>query len=224
MTKPLHFVSPFVFSAFFILSLTYCKEEPLTVINCKVTDKKSGATIEDAFVYMDFQTEKQVSGSLVTEHDYKIFNTDQQGEFHYTRDSDFERIFSYIGKPGYVDRYHLGVKRGEVNDLEIKLAPYDGALRLEITNGTGQIDSIYVIIENPSLILGSGGPLGKIFLGEFPVVIPAGQKHIRYLNLPSEEFTKIHWGFSYFTSLNTSPFRDSVYLALHDTTSFTISF
>lgn len=105
--------------------------------------------------------------------------------------------------------------------MDIKLAPKDGMLRLEITNSTGQFDSIYVIIENPSFILG-GGSLGKIFLDKFPVVLFVGEKYVEYFDLPSEEFTKVHWGFTYFTSLSVAPFRDSTYLTLNDTTDYSL--
>lgn len=111
-----------------------------------------------------------------------------------------------------------------MNNLEIRLVPRDGILRLEISNENGQRDSIYVIIENPSFVFESGGSLGNIYLYDFPLVLAAGEKYVEYRSLPAEEFTKIHWGHKYFTSLSASPFRDSVFLILHDTTTYKLTY
>jgi hypothetical protein len=217
MPKPLHIISSILLSSFLILLFACGKEAPApTVINGKVTDKKSGLPIEGVVINIDFQ---QMSGLLVTKHEYKQFTTDQQGEFHYTHHSDYDGTYSDVGKGGYVTQSPLGIKRGEVNNLKIQLVPKDGTLRLELINDTGQFDAIYVVLRNPSY-----GSLYAINLPQFPVVLPVGEKYTTYFDLPSEEFSQIYWGFTYFPGSSAAPFRDSVYLALHDTTSFTISF
>lgn len=221
MPKPIRFISPLLLSAFCILFFACGKENPSpTVINGKVTDKKSGLPIEGASIDIDFQTEKQVSGSLVTEHEYVSLSTDAQGEFQYTHDADYTRTYSDIGKTGYAPRSPLGkIKRGEVNNLEIQLVPKDGTLRLELSNDMGQFDAIYVVLRNPSY-----GPLYAINLPQFPVVLPVGEKYTTYFDLPSEEFSQIYWGFTYFSGSYAAPFRDSVYLTLHDTTTYKLTY
>jgi len=224
MPKLLHIISPLLLSSFLILLFACGKEAPApTVINGKVTDKKSGLPIGAAEIDIDFRTDKQVSGSLVTEHDLVWFSTDAQGEFQYTHDADFTHTYSEIRKTGYVTQAPLKIKRGETNNLEIKLAPYDGTLRLEITNETGQFDSIYMMIENPSRMLGLGY-FGIYTPKYFPVVLSSGEQHVEYLKLPSEEYTKIHWGFSYFPTLSASVFQDSVFLTLHDSTTYKLTY
>jgi hypothetical protein len=162
MSKPIRFIPPLLLTAFFIFLFACGKEEtPPTVINGKVTDKKTGEPIEGAAVIIDFTTEKTVSGSIKTEHETVTLSTDAQGEFHYTHDAYYTGMYSEVRKGDYVPRAHLKIKRGEVNNLEIELVPKDGTLRLELSNENGQEDSIYVIIENPSFML-EIGPLGEI--------------------------------------------------------------
>jgi len=181
MTKLIRFISPLLLLSFLILLFACGKEASgPTVINGKVTDKKSGLPIEGAVINIDFQ---QLSGLIVTNHEYKQFATDQQGEFHYTHNSDYDGTYSDVGKGGYVTQSPLGIKRGEINNLEIQLVPKDGTLRLELSNDTGQFDSIYMLLRNPSY-----GPLYAINLPQFPVVLPAGEKYTTYFDLPSEEF------------------------------------
>lgn len=220
----MHRLLPPLFISGFLLIASACKKElPPTAINGKVTDKRTGEPIEGASIYLEFHYESIRSGSLVTETDAVSLKTDSKGEFHHTQDSDFDGAFSDVYKAGYVGQF-LKFTRGQENNLDIKLAPRDGALRLEIYNETGQFDSVYVIVTNPSCIAGYGS-LGKIFLGKFPVVLSTGQNYESYFKLPSEEFTKISWSFvNPYPYYLPTPFQDSVYLTLNDTTDFVISF
>jgi hypothetical protein len=221
MSKPIRFILPLLFSVFSLLFFACGKEEtPPTVINGKVTDKKTGEPIEGAEINIDFRYKGKDGAEI---HEVKTFFTDAQGEFHRTQDSDYEGSYSEVRKSGYATQISLKFKRGEENNIDVKLAPIDGTLRLEVSNQTGQFSSIYVIVENPSFIAG-GGSLGKIFADSFPINLLVGEGYIEYFNLPSEEFTKVHWGFSYFTSLSASPFRDSIFLTLNDTTNFLLSY
>ena len=222
MTKPIRFIiSPFLLSVFFILLFACGKEEPSpTVINGKVTDKKSGEPIGGAEINIDFRYEGKDGADI---HDVKTLFTDDQGEFHHIQDSNYEGSYSEVRKSGYVPQSPLGIKRAEVNDLNIKLSPNDGTLRLELSNDTGHFDSIYVLIENPSYISGLG-PLVNINLDKFPVILSLGEKYVAYFDLPSEEFTKVHWGFNYFSSYMNSSFRDSIFLTLNDTTDYLLSY
>lgn len=224
MPKPIRFISPLLLSTFFLLFFACGKEEPSpTVINGKVTDKKSGLPIEGASVIIDFTTEKSVNGSIKIEHETVTLSTDAQGEFQYTHDAYYTGMYSEVRKEDYVPRTHLKIRRSEVNNLEIELVPKDGTLRLEISNENGQKDSIYVIIENPSFLL-EIGPLGEIYLDTFPLILAVGEKYVEYHDLPAEEFTKIHWGHDYFASSSTSPFQDSVLLILQDTTTYKLTY
>ncbi|MBK8192895.1 MAG: hypothetical protein IPK76_06725 [Lewinellaceae bacterium] len=221
MKKSIRLLASLLFPAIWLLLFACEKETPPTVINGKVTDRKTGMPVEGARIDIDFQTEKTVSGSLKTDHEYVSFSTDAQGKFHYTHNADYTSTYSELYKEGYGSYGPLIIEKGETNDLDITLSPIDGTLRLEITNQSGQFDSIYIIIESPSLI---DGPVNseKIFTDTFPVTLPFNGTHIEYFDLPSEEFTKIHWGFVYFTSLSESVYIDSVFLALHDTTVYNL--
>jgi hypothetical protein len=216
-----HCLLPLLLFASFLLIAFACKKEvPPTVINGKVTDKKTGEPIEGAVTDLDFTTEKTVSGSIKTEHIIVTLKTDTQGQFQYTHEDDFDGLFSQIYKTGYAPRSPVGkIRRSEVNNLEIQLIPKDAILRLKLSNDTGQFNAIYVILKNPSY-----GPLYGINLPHFPVMLPVGEKYTSYLHLPSEEFSQIYWGFSYFPGSYAAPFQDSVYLTLNDTTDFVISF
>ncbi|MCW5921881.1 MAG: hypothetical protein KIS77_06015 [Saprospiraceae bacterium] len=106
MSKPICLLAPLLLSAFCIL-LFACEKEKTspTVINGKVTDKKTGEPIEGAAAIIDFTIEKNVSGSIKTEHKTVTLSTDAQGEFHYTHDEDFDGIYSEVRKGGYVPRH-----------------------------------------------------------------------------------------------------------------------
>lgn len=227
MPKPLRFISPLLLLAFSILLFACGKEEtPPTVINGKVTDKKTGTPIEGATFNVDFCYEINNNGSIVIEHVSKYLNTDQQGEIHYTHDSNWDYIcYSDASKEGYIGHPYLGIKRGEENNIDIKLIPRDGVLRLNVVNTDGQYDSIWVALDNPSYTSEAQGLPYRILLSEFPLILSQGESHIENFNLTSEEFTKIYWGFSNILPMFTSaPFRDSIYLILNDTTDITISF
>jgi hypothetical protein len=223
MRNPLHFTSPLLLSAFSILLFCCGKDVSPTVINGRVTDKKTGEPIEGASINIDFQTERTESGSIKTDHDYAGFSTDAQGKFEYIYEADYTRTYSEVYKKNYATYGPLKTIKGGSSNLDIKLAPIDGILKLELENQTGQYNFIYVIIESPSFIA-SRGLIAKFFTDMFPVPLPIAGKHVEYFNLPSEEFAKIHWGFSHFTSFTTSEFRDSVYLTLHDTTAYKITY
>lgn len=220
MTRTYSLLPPLLFASFLLIAFACKKETPPTVINGKVTDKKTGEPIEGATAIVDFTTEETVSGSIKIRHTTITLKTDAQGKFQYTHESDFDGISSEISKAGYAPRSPLGkIKRGEVNNLEVQLIPKDATLRLELSNDTGQFTAIYVVLKNPSY-----GTLYGINLPQFPVVLPIGEKHTAYFDLPSEEFSQVYWGFSYFPGSYATPFQDSVYLTLNDTTDFVISF
>lgn len=211
-----------LFPAIWLLLFACEKETPPTVINGKVTDRKTGMPVEGAGIDIDFQTEKNVGGSLKTDHEYVSFSTDINGEFFYTHNSDFTRTYSVLQKTGYIRQEQLTIIKGEINDLDIKLAPYDGVLRLIIKNEAGLFDSIYVNIENPSRVSGLGEYFGSIRLDQFPLYLSVGEQYTTHFNLTSEEFTKIQWGFTHFTLGSDAPFSDSVFLLLNDTTMYNL--
>jgi hypothetical protein len=223
MLNPLRFTSLLLLSATSVLLFSCGKGDSPTVINGRVTDKKTGEPIEGAAIDIDFQTERTESGSMKTDHDYVGLSTDAQGEFQYTYEADYTRTYSELYKKSYGVYGPLKIIKGRVSNLDIKLAPIDGVLKLELENQSGQYNSIYVIIENPSFIA-SRGFLGMVFTDVFPVPLPITGKHIEYFSLPSEEFTKIHWGFSYFTSSSGSSFKDSVFLSLNDTAIYKLAY
>lgn len=193
---------------------------PPTIIKGTVTDKKTGAPIRGAIAYFYFLYD----GYDGTEYsDSKTLRTDSDGKFSLEQDSEYKSTDSYVSHDGYISKQSVLFYKGIENVIDLKMLPVDGVLKLEIQNLNHQYDSIYVIFENPSYVA-EAGYLKEIFLDEFPLVLHQDSTYIKYLPLPSEEYTKIHWGFSYFTSLEKAVFRDSVYLTLHDTTTYKIDY
>jgi hypothetical protein len=224
MSKPLRFISPLLLLAFSLLLFACGKEEASpTVINGKVTDKKSGLPIEGAEIYVEFFQEAK-NGNVLTLP--KTIITNENGEFSHTEASTCDGIgLTTVTKKKYNTRAHLNIKCNQANDLDIKLVPKDGVLRLNVVNLNGSHDSIWIIIENPSKTIEAQGFTSRILLNEFPLVLLQGDEYVEIFDLTSEEFTKIYWGFeNIFPTFPLAPFQDSVYLILNDTTNFVVSF
>lgn len=220
MLKPLRFTSLLLLSATSVLLFSCGKGDSPTVINGRVTNKKTGEPIEGAAVYVDF---RYTGYDGAEESDLVSGKTNAQGEFVIEHDSEYEYTYSEVSRNGYIPQVGMRFYKGIENNVDVSLAPTDGVLKLEIINQNDVFDSVYVILENPSCLTAIG-PLGKIYLDKFPLSLPAGSTYIKYYPLPSEEYTKIHWGFSYFTSSSGSSFKDSVFLSLNDTAIYKLAY
>ena len=208
-------------TAVLLLQFSCGKELPPTVIKGQVTDKKTGAPIEGARVYFGFyyldDNENEIYAS-------KEIKTDEEGRYYLVQNSDYAgQGWSDITKPGYIGHLFPKLIRGQENIIDASLSPKDGTLLLNVKHPIGPIDSVYVMIGNPTFIQEYESQ-GKILPEKFPIIISAGEVYNQYFDLPAEEYTRVYWGFSYFPALKYAPFYDSVYLKLKDTTTFTLSF
>ena len=208
-------------TAVLLLQFSCGKELPPTVIKGQVTDKKTGAPIEGARVYFGFyyldDNENEIYAS-------KEIKTDEEGRYYLVQNSDYAgQGWSDITKPGYIGHLFPKLIRGQENIIDASLSPKDGTLLLEVVNQTGQKDSIYVILSNPTYIQ-EYGVIGETIPSKFPSMLSMGEKFSQNIDFPAEEYTRIYWGFSYFPRTKYAPFYDSVYLKLKDTTTFTLSF
>ena len=211
----------FLLSGVLLPHLSCRKELPPTIIKGQVTDKKTGLPIEDAIIYLGFYYLGKDGNTIIGS---KEVRTDIEGKYYLFQSSDYKGIdYSDIRKTGYVSHVlREDIIRAQENVIDVRLSPKDGTLLLEVINQNGQYDSVYVMVGNPTFIhetLGYG-----ILPAKFPIVLSSGEKYSQYFNLPSEEFTSIFWGFSYFPAMKYAPRYDSIYLKLQDTTVFDLSF
>jgi hypothetical protein len=197
------------------------KETSETIVNVKIIDKKSGTPVEGAVCYIEFYNKE--GNNTYTEP--QSFLSDQDGKVYFSENRPYDGIsFSTVTKTGYNTHVHLGIKIGTVNNLEIKLIPIDGILRLKIVNANGLHDSVWVALENPSLVSESKGLTSRTLLSKTPTTLLQSDSIVECFNFTSEEFTKIYWDFTYYNDLQSAMFRDSIFLLLHDTVNYTILF
>jgi len=208
-------------TAVLLLQFSCGKELPPTVIKGQVTDKKTGAPIEGTTLTFEFY----YSGSDGNEiNATRYTKTDFEGRYYLSQTSDYSDIWSSeASKIGYVGHLIHNIIRGKENIIDASLSPKDGTLLLNVKHPIGPIDSVYVMIGNPTFIQEYESQ-GKILPEKFPIIISAGEVYNQYFDLPAEEYTRVYWGGSYFPALKYAPFYDSVYLKLKDTTTFTLSF
>jgi hypothetical protein len=225
MHNPVHFISPLLLSAFSILLFCCGKEEPPpTVVTALVTDKKTGKPIEGAKVYVEFYSNNSSGTKEITS---KSILTDANGKAHISHETNCDgTLFSTVTRKGYNTKAHLPMIRcGDSNHIEVKLIPQDGVLKINIENVTGQNNSIWVALRNPSYSFEANGLSDLIFLQHFPLSISQGELYSEYFDLTSEEYTSVFWGYENFMpTYNTANFCDSVYINLSDTTVFFIAF
>lgn len=129
----------------------------------------------------------------------------------------------YVEKSGYVTKYWAGtlIEDGQENNIEIRLTPLDGVLKLKITNTTGAYDSICVgIINKCEYVYYKNG--GSHALDTYPLKLDKGESHEGSLPTCKGEYTYIRWDFKYLQS--SLPPCDSILIATNDTTIYTIEY
>lgn len=196
-----------------------CKKDALpTVIEGKVTDKKTGLPVANAFI--DCSGYKGQNNNQIHK-DYST-SSDFHGNYKVEIPNEYRVSFPVIYKPGYLPKVDpaglLTIKIGEINTIDALLIPTDGFLRLNLKNDTGIHDSIYVTMFNKVLDMEGLGLTGP---EQFPVILLPGDMYEELFALPIDEKVKIYWGFEKFTGLN-APFQDSISLTFQDTLNFTI--
>lgn len=220
MSKPIRLILQLLLAAFFTLLYACGKEETSpTVIKGKVTDKKTGEPIEEAFIGCNSETgglgnEIQVDRSTVS---------NALGNYEIVIPAEYTFSLIEVYESGYLPKVDpadgISIKVGDINTVDVELIPNDAFLKLIVNNNTGQHDSIYISIYNKTVFsegLGLEGPV-------YPVVLLFGNTFNEIFAFPSEENADIYWSFDKFIFPN-APFNDSIFLPSGDTTEFVISF
>ena len=206
-----------------LLSFASCKKDlPPTIINGVVTDKVTGASISAATVIFQFIYPGHDGGEYSK---FVTLSTDIEGKFSHTQDSEYSEKYSEVRKNGFVTHPHLSFKRGMENNLEIQLIPKDGILKLNISNTSGTVDPLHIVLLNPSMDAEAKGLPAEIKVQPYPLLLGNNENHVAFYDLPSGEFTKISWGFNdFFPNVTLAQFMDSIYLVKGDTVEFSIDF
>jgi len=213
------FMHPFVFFIFiFLFGLQACGKKD-TIIHGVVTDADTGISLAEAVIFYGVWSGSQFMGtySIVTEEDGK-----------YNIELKHQEYFSglTVEKVGYVPKLGLGTSyvNGTVNDIETKLYPKNGILKLVLENTSSKDDSLYVRIFSP--IMDAEYGISKGFIFYTPIHVQGISEHITLIRLASEETIDIYWGKDAIpaSQILLAPNHDSVYVTRMDTTTLKISF
>ncbi|MCC6463329.1 MAG: hypothetical protein IT260_22860 [Saprospiraceae bacterium] len=198
-----------------------CQEPPLTVINGRVTDRKTGAPVLGVFIYLDYSTSDGRGGNV---NDIKYLKTDAQGQFTDTHDSDYAFVSANLTKPGYVTRWFLDIQKGEINNLDIRMVPQDATLCLTVKNTSSQQDTIYVVVQNQSVASESNQLYPFQVIASYPLVLAGNANYTEWFALPSDEYSTVYWDDKAIFKLSSTSKNGSVYLLPNDTTAFLVEY
>ena len=206
--------------------LSSCDKGPVvTIINATVKDSKTGSPVVDAKIECQSRWETSRQGSLISHTDYRYFNSDKNGKFSFSYDDEKPFSITSISKSGYQYKepsYNLDlqIKKGEENNITIRLVPQDGYLGIHLENQTGVHDSIWFYVTSPTIIKEK---LSRPSPKNGPSVLQAGQSVTAIFPMTTEEMATIHWDFKKPGTAGAA-FRDSVFLVKYDTTIFNLKF
>jgi len=188
--------------AFWLLPGSCKKDDPITTIQGRITEYGTNKPIEGARIYLLCYNGAIFGGSSSTLGDSIV--TDANGEFHreYPQDDVCDGSYMVVWKEGYFKRDGLGVTTG-VNNVNIALDPEAWLKLVTIPDGETNYNHI-----------GIGGD----FRCETWAINGTGN----YLFLTSGNRNKvIRWGPFNDPTIKIS---DTVYVAAHDTTTYTIHY
>ncbi|MCC6461176.1 MAG: hypothetical protein IT260_11935 [Saprospiraceae bacterium] len=207
-----------------LCSILACKEPPPTVIQGTVANSKTGAPIAGAVGFLQFYKKNK---NFQDELDIKTFSTDAKGKFEISPSFDYTGVSpSYIEKKGFVTHHYLDIQKGIVNSLDIKMIPIDAIFRLRIKNTSSAQDTIYPALHSPSFAKELRKQYGYTLPKKFPIILPAGGEYMENIPMPSDEYTKVCWGFNPYPYPDyfSNSICDSVYLLPGDTMEYLITF
>lgn len=197
----------------------FCSPKDEVSISGIVVDSKTGQPISGALVYIRY--EYQDHGSLLSGSEQ--IKTDTDGKFGFSAEDILSAGVEHVEKSGYVTNYGTGtlIEDGEEKYIEIKLNPYGGVLKLNVTNVSGIHDSIFVQIINPceSVLTYYNGYHS---LKEYPLILTQGTTYTQTWKACAEEYSYIKWDFHMQTS--SFPPRDSILILANDTTYYNIEY
>lgn len=200
-----------------VLFNSSCKDK--TCINGRVLNEKTDAPIKGARLHISY--EYQDHGSLLTGSETIV--SDEEGNFAYSYFDISSIYFTYILKPGYVSKYGAGtrIQVGEENNIEIRMRPLDGILKLSIVNATATHDSIYLYIKNQCEYIQYINS-GVSQLRKYPLQLPAGEIFREIFATCQDDWTYIEW--TYQQPGVAAPMRDSLYITTGDTVFYRIEY
>lgn len=152
--------------------------------------------------------------------------TDSKGEFLFTLPSAGLTLTitksEYMSKDVTKDSKHKIIS-GSTNDLgSLPLYPNDGVFKIVLFNKNGLYNSIYGVIQSNIMRMET---IGSLFFSDKTITtIPEGQEIEKIYNLPSDDWVKVYWGSTYFSSTQFAPHIDSFYVNRTDTSVFKINF
>ena len=205
---------------FFLLGHYACHKDKVktTVIHGVITDAKTELPIPGAIISYGVFDGGQSAGS--GQH-----ITGLDGKF--TIEIGINENFSglSIQREGYVSKHGLGMmyEPGTVNNMEIKMYPKDGTLKLVIENTSTQPDSVYVGIY--SLLRHTEFSIAKGIVLNNPFIVQGLTEQQMLIDLTSEETIDVYWDFSPMQAANIrlAPFHAPVFILQNDTTVFRIT-
>ncbi len=135
----------FFFFALILLTLsTSCKKG--ACIQGVVLDSKTNQPVSSARV--DLKYEYSESGSLKSTT--TTVYSDQSGEFSFSNDEKYSNPIFVLDVQHAAYGNHFDVERfeGDCADVQVKLNPLDGLLKLTITNESGSSDTVFAGVFN----------------------------------------------------------------------------
>lgn len=224
MTSITRFISYLLFAfAAFVSLFQFCTKDQDSIIICgKVTDSKTGAPIEKAWIYCYGHTgpiDKEVF------KDFSVY-TDETGYYCTEIPSGYSFSFESVWKESYLVKIFpitfsgTTIVKGDTTKLNIQLIPTDGFLRLTLDNVSGAADSLYLKFSSPTTIAEN---LGLKQLKPYPTIIKVGASYTGFFAFPSGEDLGIYWDTQPFQN-TSAPYNKSVFLAPNDTVEVVIEF
>lgn len=207
----------FLLTAFCLCMMFSCRKESSHVEGF-VTDIRTGKPIPGTYI----DSHWLVDGKDGDEHwEEEHFTSDSKGHFEFTLPQDASLDFQH---KDYLSDERLSTLVPD--PMDVRLYPLS-PLQIDVTNTTGQHDSIFVVLENKlaSEYLEPHSAHFNYFTSEHPIKRPPGASFHQTFFFPYNELTYVYWGYCRFDwHLNAATFRDSVLLLPNDTTHFFINY
>lgn len=213
----------FLSSCLTLLTLFFvaCNQEPKpTTINGVILDKITGEPIQGVSIWIFISHD---SKKPPYDHEEKYIKTDHLGQFSFSCVDPF--TIALINKNGYIPKNTNipDIKLEEINDIEIKIAPMDGVLAIDMKNTTNSTKSICFGVYSPTL--DAENVFSKGIAKKDSFTIEPFDTHVRKFNLASEDSISVYWGFTSLPfDIKALPFHEFVSVTRNDTTTFNISF
>lgn len=163
-------------------------------------------------------------------HGLRFIISDSDGKFKLIHTSKEYISGLEIKKSGYLIRFSLNGPGVEIinqieniTDIEVKMHPWDALLRIIYNNTLPQEKAVYLQAQCKTL-LEAYGSLPFVITQPYPYLVESNSLDTVDYPFLSDEEIYLYWGFSHFSSVAQSLYKDSLYLARGDTATYSISF